>query len=408
EYAVKNRMGMLTAGAVALAVALGMLLWCRSLNTTIVPVVEFYAPDNLNPAQVGTIIDGRTDNKDITALIIYWASHGHLIIEDRGGSFTLKKQSDLDEAHASHERIAFNDLWKLGKEGVVHESELDEHYYVTVQNTKNAVQAQYLSGPTRLIQKGSGFPSFLGLLLSCAMAFAALFEGVYAQTFSAAMASVMGVLAIMLILVVFAWAKAAAGKRHLKGSAAIGSVPLYIVSAAMALVLAVIALPSIELGFFLRLPLLLAAFLTAIFAGAIKRYSQYGAYILGRTVGFRNFLKYAEVERLEALLKDNPSYYYDTLPYAMVLDLTKVWADKFASLVTQPPTWYYSDMSTFNTLIFLSMLNRTTARMNHVMVSTPPPPPGTGGGGGFSGGGFGGGGGGFSGGGSGGGGGRSW
>ncbi|MBQ9993323.1 MAG: DUF2207 domain-containing protein, partial [Clostridia bacterium] len=45
------------------------------------PTIEFFPPDKLNPAEVGYIIDGEVDDGDITSLIYYWASHGHLAIE---------------------------------------------------------------------------------------------------------------------------------------------------------------------------------------------------------------------------------------------------------------------------------------------------------------------------------------
>ena len=42
----------------------------------------------------------------------------------------------------------------------------------------------------------------------------------------------------------------------------------------------------------------------------------------GRVLGFRKTLIITEESRLKMLLKDNPSYFYDVLPYAYVFGIT--------------------------------------------------------------------------------------
>ena len=64
----------------------------------------------------------------------------------------------------------------------------------------------------------------------------------------------------------------------------------------------------------------------------IRNYSEYGAYIIPRCEGFRQFLDSAEKERLEMLLDENPDYYYDVLPYAHALNVSDKWKDKFDGL----------------------------------------------------------------------------
>ena len=104
------------------------------------------------------------------------------------------------------------------------------------------------------------------------------------------------------------------------------------------------------------------------------------------------------------LLDENPEYYYDILPYAQVLGVSKQWENKFAGLYMEPPSWLDSHDSTITASLALHSLSRS---MRSNMTSMPSSSGGSSGGG-FSGGGGGFSGGGFSGGGSGGGGGSSW
>ena len=117
-----------------------------------------------------------------------------------------------------------------------------------------------------------------------------------------------------------------------------------------------------------------------------------GLKLYGRILGFKNFIKTAEKERLEMLVEQNPQYFYDLLPYAYVLGVTDVWIKNFERIMMPAPNWYHGD---FNANYFMTSMNSSFANIPTGNSSS------SGGGSGFSGGGS-------SGGGSGGGGGSSW
>ena len=96
------------------------------------------------------------------------------------------------------------------------------------------------------------------------------------------------------------------------------------------------------------------------------------------------------------MVNENPTYFFDILPYTYVLGVSKKWIKKFESISLKAPNWYDND-GTFNYVMFNSFMNNTMRSATTAMSSSPS----SSGGGGSSGGGF-------SGGGSGGGGGGSW
>ena len=73
----------------------------------------------------------------------------------------------------------------------------------------------------------------------------------------------------------------------------------------------------------------LISIIDIVLCGLIVSRSDYGKDILAKIEGFKNFIEVAEKERLEALLEDDPYYFYNTLPFAQVLGVTKKWIDKF-------------------------------------------------------------------------------
>ncbi len=153
-------------------------------------------------------------------------------------------------------------------------------------------------------------------------------------------------------------------------------------------------------------PAMLALLVAAGFPATryMKRRTKKGAELLGKILGFKEFIRVAEVDRIQKLVEQNPSYFYDVLPYAYVLGLSKKWAKKFENIGVEPPNWYQGSFGNrpFTTLLLLNSLDHATRVMSDSIVIPSSS------GGGDSGGGFSGGGGGFSGGGMGGGGGGGW
>ena len=92
------------------------------------------------------------------------------------------------------------------------------------------------------------------------------------------------------------------------------------------------------------------------------------------------------------MVEQDPTYFYDILPFTYVLGVSDKWIKKFETISMQAPSWYDSP-NAFDVVYFNSFINRTMASASIVMSSSPASSsPSTGGG--FSGGGSGGGGGG--------------
>lgn len=112
--------------------------------------------------------------------------------------------------------------------------------------------------------------------------------------------------------------------------------------------------------------------------------------MLGKIRGFRTFLETAEKPKLEALVLEDPTYFYNILPFTYVLGVSDKWIKKFEVIALSAPDWYDGN-STFNMISFGSFMDTTMKTATTSMSSSPSS---GGSGGGSSGGGSGGGGGG--------------
>jgi uncharacterized membrane protein len=130
----------------------------------------------------------------------------------------------------------------------------------------------------------------------------------------------------------------------------------------------------------------------------MPRRSRSGRRAQQEILGFQEFVKRVEADRLERLGTRDVAHFERLLPFAFVLGAADAWAEAFADLYTEPPRWYRSHRGgTFHPRGFVSDIGRALDTAGNVMQSRPRSS-GSGssgfGGGGSSGGGFGGGGGG--------------
>lgn len=145
-----------------------------------------------------------------------------------------------------------------------------------------------------------------------------------------------------------------------------------------------------------------------LFAKAMPARSAAGSKASRECLGFARFVRMAEKDRIRVLAKDDPTIFGRLLPYAMVLGAADQWADAFEGLMTAPPDWYqasgYQNGSFFSASDFVNDLGNGMNMMRSTFASVPSSSGSSGSGtaasggsgfsGGFSGGGFGGGGGG--------------
>jgi uncharacterized membrane protein YgcG len=148
---------------------------------------------------------------------------------------------------------------------------------------------------------------------------------------------------------------------------------------------------------------LLSALIWWLFARQMTAKTVKGGRTRVAVLGFQEFMNRVDADRLKRM---PPNTFERFLPYAMALGVEHQWAQAFASIVINPPSWYAGPGgyygAGFNPIFFTNSMGSMSNNMQEVFVSAPRASStgsgfgggGFGGGGGFSGGGFGGGGGG--------------
>lgn len=130
--------------------------------------------------------------------------------------------------------------------------------------------------------------------------------------------------------------------------------------------------------------------------------------LAGELMGLRDFIDTAERNRLQMLVDENPQYFYEVLPYAIVFGMSDKWVSQFEHIAIEAPDWYMAKSIKPHHMVPQTVLNNMTANFDSTIKSAVASASSSGGSWSWVGGMFSGGGSSYSGGGGGGGGGGSW
>jgi uncharacterized membrane protein len=293
-------------------------------------VAQYEPPDKLAPAEIGTMVDGSADNKDVSSTIIDLAVRGFLKIkrtEEKGFlgttsvEYTFTRLKDEDPER-DFEKEVMKGIFDGGKEKKL--SELKNKFFKTL----STVKSQLYEDVTQKGYYAKNPSTVFGIWIAIAIVGGGILAGLFGSiqgswgVFSGIVSGV--------IMLVFGWLMPAVTKK--------------------------------------------------------------GAELKENILGFKDFLSVTETDRLKFhnAPEKKPETFEKFLAYAMVFGVEKEWAKQFDGIYNQQPNWYEdSSGRMFNAMILSSMVSDFSSSATATMASQPSSA--AGGGSGFSGGGMGGG-----------------
>ncbi len=381
---------------IIISTAIVAILWfLYGRSEEIIPVISFEPPQGMTSAEVGVIVDGNVDNKDLISLIIYWASKGYLTISQKDKSnFEFTKVRDLPSKAKKYEQTMFNGLFQTSN--IVSTSSLKNTFYTTLDASRSLLSRNFSSkSEDRIYTKESVVSQAFSGILAAVPTAAFLFINIFMQIKSDAYYFLAAFLTFAVILasgfISGVHEKRNAMKKSTYRLSLIGSF----------LFIGIVSIGIVAFGTIILNQLIMSVVVAAItialvcFVRVMKNRTEKSNEWMQEILGLREFIESAEVERLNMLIEENPEYFYDVLPFAYSLGLTDKWAKNFESIAVEPPQWYYGSYGGtgyFSTVLFVSSFNRCMSVTSETMSVRPAQSGGSGGG--FSGGGMGGGGGG--------------
>lgn len=366
----------------------------------IIPTVEFYPPNGMTPCEVGFVMDNTVDKKDLLSLILYYADRGYISIEEtEEKDFVITKLQEIDEREKNFVRTLFEGLFKKGDS--VRVSELDENFGNSYLTAYEQLNGHYFREKNRQMSLTSGVFQIMGFIFIIAMEVFMLicaqwYSGVIIPTIFAAICIVVSIVALVMAMV-----RSSKIYTMSKKSKVVSGIATWAIQVISLGIYSYIIGTMIKATWFAAVLFVLAfgAFVAVI---QMRQRTKKNIELMGKLLGLKNFIEAAEVDRINALVEENPDYFYNVLPYAYVMGLTDKWVKNFEKIKIERPSWYVNtnDRDMFDVWMMSRMINNCNRSISSNIKYTVHEDSGSGGGGftssggGFSGGGFGGGGGG--------------
>jgi len=231
-----------------------------------VQTVEFYAPDDLDAAQVGYVY-GETNIRKLTvALIIQLASKGYISIneidEKKYNIVNIGKENSKLKPLSITEQLVYQELFK--------------------------------NGDSNILSNDHSFSKVFEKVSTC------LESVIDKKIHDNNSKKMMNTISTLLVISIVAWMLAYIFIRDLD--------------------------PKFEIMYLISF---IAIFITGFFSIFMNQRNDYGQIIIAKVLGFRDYLDTAEKNQLEALVLKDPDYFYDILPYTYALDISNKWISNF-------------------------------------------------------------------------------
>lgn len=399
-----------------LFVIIGYIIWKKyGKDEQVVETVEFYPPQGFNSLEVGFLYKGKAENQDVTSLLIYLANKGYLKISEfeekslffSSKGFKLTKLKEYDDNN-TNEKIFLDGLFTkkpaislFGRNdetnincSEVTSADLYNNFYITINKILSNINKK--ENKHKIFEKKASnktiFIIVMIIVTYCLITIPPTFA--YGEPSHLLFALLFpGIGFTMMFTMLFSRSQTIYVNGNPTNSS-IGTKIFALIWGGMfgGIPWTFMVLPTLIQDYtylvIYIIGLLCVIGLTICLKYLPKR-TQYGNQMLGKIRGFKNFLETVEKDRLEAMVMQDPSYFYNILPYTYVLGVSDKWIKKFESISLQSPSWYDSPTG-FNTANFGKFMNNTMTTAQKSMSSSPSSSSGGGTSGGGSGGGGGG------------------
>lgn len=356
-YQRSTWLSWLCAIVAAILLILVLIKELQDHDDPVTPIITFDPPDDLDPSAVGYIVDGQADDVDMMALVPYWAKKGYVEIEDKS---TAKKKPHiivhakvdaLPPSSASYQTMLFKAMFKKNKScDFTHMNKKFGEKFIAA---KEALHQSFLD--ERKLEETDSFEyiSLVGLILFAIALLTSSYIGYFYHWY---MAVFFVILFVICAICLNKNIKESFDKQHhrpwklLLSLIALGAWLFFLYQQGT-------KTDQILPGWLLY-GLSILSYLSLFFSYRMQKMSTYWKEKAGPLMGLKDFIQKAEVDQLEKLSAENPNYFYDVIPYAMVFGLAQTWAKKFTSIEIPQPDWYVgSDPTLWNTMYFYSMMD---------------------------------------------------
>lgn len=307
---------------------LALLYWFATMSRLPSwPVYRSTAPDGICAGMVGSYLTRKP--ADLTLMVIHWAQLGYLIMHlDDNGRVILHKKMNMGNERSAFERRCFKRLF--GKKQML---DATGYRYARLHEATARASRRFAAG----YRKGSGNPLLLQILATVVGTFAGIAMGDLVSTSPAWRIIWMMLMGIL---------TTAASWQIQKGMFCLRQPDKTDLFYAAVYTVAVLGAGIVIRGSFLYALIAIGWSAIAGIMGAWGgRRNENGTRTYSDLTGLRRYMKKVTKTELNRILRSNPDYFYELIPFAYAMGVDRKFAKQFGSLRIPACTWLVTGMA---------------------------------------------------------------
>ena len=295
----------------------------------------YYPPNDFDSVEIGYLYKGLTEETDLVSILIFLANQGYLKIEENEDGYKLGTENSFKfikikdyEKNNAVQKLLFDGLFK--NNDVVELKEIEYNYNSKIIDIKKMIDNKNnrLKLFNMSINKAKLHSMIMIIISIIVLNVMPIYEltGTYLLVPIAAFIMMFG-LAILFIFNLKGILKLLLGILFVAGVA-------FISINTLSGQLHPLIIYSVSLVFTL---------LSSILYSKLPIRTKYGNQKLGETEGFKLALLNMNKNQLQEIMKEQPNYFYDMVPYASVFGILNEWMSKGKGLITNRPEWHITN-----------------------------------------------------------------
>lgn len=334
------------------SILISILIWYLLTNTKTVKNTSMYPYKRLNSLNISYLYNGKVKERDIGTILFNLCNDGYIEIVKNKESYMIVKKDNYKKNNEI-EKIFMNELFK-------YTDQVDrEQLGVAMRNMKDRITI-------RQDTKQNRKKLFVNELFSVKVIFWLLIIAIFVTiTINSLYDYQLNYLWINLLVSGVGYIlllKAVPSRTNFMEKIIISLISLVLIASA-AVFTSVDALRLNSFNLIIYIIGIICMIIIAYVSNLLPNRTSYGRKILNTIKSYKNYLLTVSEDRLKEEMINNKNYFYDIIPYALVLGIIDKWYNRFTNIELVKPNWYLSDEKTFDKDKFFSTVKEIYSDM---------------------------------------------
>lgn len=300
-----------------------------------------HPPKKIPMILYGYIMDGYISDKDFFPLLVDWANHGYIWIEETNQDVKIILRQELPAQAAMYEKLFFDAIF--GKKTVVNLYDLEHKDFTLIfDELKENVYETFCGRTNQCVYFSNHiYHQILCCILAGVPMCLAMYAAMYSENYDLFQSAIWaGVTWLIISLSCIPWCLLVKRYPMMSNKSSKGMFTMIAILQSIILFVSGYIMLMHQMNFIYIIMNILMTIFFMLDLFILDRRTKIGSRFFKQVGAFDNFIRQSRVAQIDELVYREPHYYYIMLPYAFALDVVQIFSGKFTALMIQKPFWF--------------------------------------------------------------------